>query len=279
MKDLEKKTYLNVSSLFTKDGTAYKNFGISPTTLVFIQGVGMCADIWQPQVEYFSKHYRVITYDFFGHGQSALKKNKPSISDYVEQLNNLVNEIGVLNFSLIGHSMGAIIAVAFALRYPKKVKTLIPINIVFKRTREAKNAVLKRADDVLRSGKITNIDQTINRWFKNKSSVEELVKVNNVSNWLQNTPPKGYSLAYHLFATSDRIFENNLSKLLLPVLYLAGSEDLNSTSLMSKQMSQETPNSIFECVEGEAHMMSYIAAEKVNPIIAQFLNNNKNTAT
>jgi pimeloyl-ACP methyl ester carboxylesterase len=279
VKDLEVSNYSDTPSFFDKDGTAYKTFGDEPATLIFIHGVGMCGEIWQPQVEYFSKDYRVITYDFLGHGQSELKKNKLTLEDYVTQLYNLVNEIGVSNFSLIGHSMGAIIAVAYALRYPKKVDTLIPVNIVFKRTKKAQDDVIMRAKDVFKSQIITNISQTLERWFQNKTSPYDLLKINNVRNWIHNTPPKAYAEAYYLFAISDRVFVNNLSNLEPPVLYLTGSEDPNSTSLMSEQMAQETPNSSSESIEGEAHMMAYISAEKVNPIIEHFLNKTNNTTT
>ena len=279
MEDLEVINYSDMPSFFDKDGTAYKAFGDAPATLIFIHGVGMCKEIWQPQVEHFSKNYRVITYDFLGHGQSLLKKDKLTLEDYISQLYNLVNEIGVSNFSIIGHSMGALIAVAFALRYPEKVDTLIPINIVFKRTKKAQDDVIMRAKDVLKSQQIPNINQTLERWFKNKTSPYDLMKINNVQGWLKNTSPKAYSEAYYLFATSDRVFVNNLSNLQPPVLYLTGSEDPNSTSLMSEQMAQETPNGSSESIEGEAHMMAYISAKKVNPIIEYFLNNTYNTTT
>ena len=80
------------------------------------------------------------------------------------------------------------------------------------------------------------------------------------------------------FCRSDKVFVNNLYQLKLPILYLTGNEDPNSTPLMSEQISQETPNSSSKSVNGEAHMMSYIAADKVNPIIEQFFTDiTKNT--
>jgi pimeloyl-ACP methyl ester carboxylesterase len=268
--DLGINNQKTVSNLFNIDGTAYKIFGDRPPTLIFIHGVGMCGEIWAPQVEYFSKKYQVITYDFLGHGQSPLPKNEPILDDYVEQLNNLVDTIGVSNFSLVGHSMGAIISVAFARKFPLKVNALVPLNIVFNRSKKAQKDVLMRANQILESNKILNIEKTLERWFKNNVSPSELNKIDKVRSWLKNTSPKGYGEAYRLFALSDKVFINNLYQLKLPVLYLTGSEDPNSTTLMSEQISQETPNSSSKSVNGEAHMMSYIAANKVNPIIEQF---------
>ena len=267
-----------VSNLFNKDGTSYKIFGDRPPTLIFIHGVGMCEEIWAPQVEYFSKKYQVITYDFLGHGQSPLPKNDPTLDDYVEQLNNLVDSIGVSNFSLVGHSMGAIISVAFARKFPLKVNALVALNIVFNRSQKAQKDVLLRANQVLESNKILNIEKTLERWFKNNTSSAELNKIDKVRNWLKNTSPKGYGEAYRLFALSDKVFVNNLYQLKLPILYLTGNKDPNSTPLMSEQISQETPNGSSKSVKGEAHMMSYIAANKVNPIIEQFFTDiTKNT--
>jgi pimeloyl-ACP methyl ester carboxylesterase len=278
LSDLGINNQKSVPNLFNKDGTSYKIFGDRPPTLIFIHGVGMCDEIWAPQVEYFSKKYQVITYDFLGHGQSPLPKNEPTLDDYVEQLNNLVDSIGVSNFSLVGHSMGAIISVAFARKFPLKVNALVALNIVFNRSEKAQKDVLLRANQVLKSNKILKIEKTLERWFKNNISSAELNKIDKVRNWLKNTSPKGYGEAYRLFALSDKVFVNNLYQLKLPILYLTGNEDPNSTPLMSEQISQETPNSSSKSVNGEAHMMSYIAADKVNPIIEQFFTDiTKNT--
>ena len=230
----------------------------------------MRGDVWSPQVEYFFNDYQVITYDFLGHGESPLPSEEPVLDDYVEQLNNLLKHLDLSVISLVGHSMGALISVAFALKYPEKVKALVPINIAFNRSEEAQKGVLNRANQILQSNKILNIEQTLERWFKNKISADDLKKIDKVRNWLRTASPQGYGRAYRLFALSDKVFLNKLSRLRPPVLYLTGDKDPNSTPGMSQQMAQETPNGSSNSLAGEAHMMSYIAADKVNPIIEQF---------
>jgi len=270
VRDLGKLNLKVASTFYTKDGTAFKSYGDQPSPLIFIHGVGMRGDVWSPQVEYFSNDYQVITYDFLGHGESPLPSEEPVLDDYVEQLNNLLKHLDLSLISLVGHSMGALISVAFALRYPEKVKALVPINIAFNRNEEAQKGVLNRANQILQTNEILNIEQTLERWFKNKTSVDDLKKIDKVRNWLANASPKGYGRAYRLFALSDKVFLNKLSQLRPPVLYLTGDEDPNSTPAMSQQMAEETPNGSSNSLTGEAHMMSYIAANKVNPIIEQF---------
>ena len=270
MRDLGKHNLKVVSTFYTKDGTAFKSYGDQASSLIFIHGVGMRGDVWSPQVEYFSNDYQVITYDFLGHGESPLPPEEPILDHYVEQLNNLLKHLGLSLISLVGHSMGALISVAFAIKYPDKVKTLVPINIAFNRSKEAQKGVLNRANKILQTNKILNIEQTLERWFKNKTSADDLKRIDKVRNWLANTSPQGYGSAYRLFALSDKVFLNKLSRLRPPVLYLTGDEDPNSTPAMSQQMAEETPNGSSNSLIGEAHMMSYIAADKVNPIIEQF---------
>ena len=101
-------------SSFTADGTTYKVVGNHSNALIFIHGVGIQSDVWQPQIEYFSKTYRVIVYDLLGHGESPVQK-KTTLDDYVKQLYLLSKKLHLSSFSLIGHSMGAMIAV----KYPK----------------------------------------------------------------------------------------------------------------------------------------------------------------
>ena len=270
MRDLGKHNLKVVSTFYTKDGTAFKSYGDQASSLIFIHGVGMRGDVWSPQVEYFSNDYQVITYDFLGHGESPLPPEEPILDHYVEQLNNLLKHLDLSLISLVGHSMGALISVAFAIKYPDKVKALVPINIAFNRSKEAQKGVLNRANQILQTNKILNIEQTLERWFKNKTSTDDLKRIDKVRNWLANTSPQGYGSAYRLFALSDKVFLNKLSRLSPPVLYLTGEEDPNSTPAMSQQMAEETPNGSSNSLIGEAHMMSYIAADKVNPIIEQF---------
>ena len=267
---------LNQSTiLFDKDSTAYKVSGESAPYLIFVHGVGMSGEIWKPQVQHFFSNYRVITYDFLGHGQSQTPKKPPTLEDYIEQLNSLVKTINITSFSLVGHSMGALISVAFSLKYPEKVTALLPLNMVYKRGNCAKNDVINRANLILKTGEINNIDQTLDRWFKNKTKHHQMQRIKKVRQLLSDTNPQSYGYAYKLFAESDRHFENKLSELKMPVLYLTGSDDPNSTPEMSNEMANESPQGSFISIDKEAHMMAYIASEKINPVIEKFLKKNE----
>ena len=91
-----------------------------------------------------------------------------------------------------------------------------------------------------------------------------------VRTWLEQNSTRGYTMAYKIFATSDKIFLNKLAKLSMPVLYLTGDNDKNSTPAMSRQMAQLTPHGSSFSITDEAHIMAYLAADKVNPVLEKF---------
>ena len=43
------------------------------TPIIFIHGVGLTKEIWDPQVNFF-KDYNIVTYDLLGHGETPIKK-------------------------------------------------------------------------------------------------------------------------------------------------------------------------------------------------------------
>ena len=121
----------------------------------------------------------------------------------------------------------------------------------------------------------TQIEKTVARWFQGKKTVVEPKQANQqkiakVRTWLEQNSTRGYAMAYRIFATSDKIFLNKLAKLAMPVLYLTGDNDKNSTPAMSFQMAQLTPHGSSFSIIGEAHIMAYIAPDKVNPILEKF---------
>ena len=48
--------------------------------------------------------------------------------------------------------MGAIISIAYSLKYEDKINSLIPLNIVYKRSSDAREQALDRANKILQAG-------------------------------------------------------------------------------------------------------------------------------
>ena len=95
------------------------------STLLFIHGVGLNQQVWQPQIEYFAERYQVLVYDMLGHGRSRQPDAAATLDDYVAHLVLLLDQLGIEQVAVVGHSMGALVAVAFALTQPSRVASVV----------------------------------------------------------------------------------------------------------------------------------------------------------
>ncbi len=95
----------------------------SPTTLVFIHGVGGNWTVWKKELRYFQrKGYSTLVLDLRGHGMSGSPDEfeKYKLPFFTKDIFNLLNHKKIGNFILIGHSLGAAIAINYCMLYKKK---------------------------------------------------------------------------------------------------------------------------------------------------------------
>ena len=79
----------------TASGTFYVfNKKEQSIPIVFVHGVGLTYEIWQPQLDFF-KDYSNLSYDILGHGKSSLTKQNISFNDFSDQLIELINELKI----------------------------------------------------------------------------------------------------------------------------------------------------------------------------------------
>jgi 3-oxoadipate enol-lactonase len=90
--------------------------------VVLIHGGLADSRLWDDQFREFARHYRVIRYDLRGFGKSAFPTTPYS---HVEDLAALLKFLKVEKASLVGLSLGGIIAVEFTLAHPEMVQSLI----------------------------------------------------------------------------------------------------------------------------------------------------------
>ncbi|MCX6253706.1 MAG: alpha/beta hydrolase [Bacteroidia bacterium] len=93
------------------------------TPIVFLHGFTCDHRNWDPQVKYFSKKYKVITYDARGHGQSSMPDTIPY--SYADDLAALMDYLKIEKAVVVGHSMGGTPAFFYAFNHPERVLALV----------------------------------------------------------------------------------------------------------------------------------------------------------
>lgn len=235
--------------------------------LVLIHGVGMQARAWYPQIEFLSTEFHVISVDMPGHGQSNALDKDADLKDFVNWAIDFIEALDVGPVSLAGHSMGSLIATGVTITRPDLVRRVAVLNGVYRRTVEARQAVLQRAAE-LRSGTI-DVDTPLRRWFNEEES--QRITSKHVESWLKSVDLDGYATAYSAFANGDDVYADRWPEIACPALVLTGADDLNSTPEMAVQMAAAAQNGKAVILEKERHMVNLTAPEKVNQAMYAWL--------
>ena len=264
------------TSGITSSGTSWSRFG-SGQTVVLLHGVGMNKSVWAPQVNNLHADFEVLVFDMWGHGESVLPDRKLKLEDYTEQLTSLLAELAIKSAHIVGHSMGALIAIDYALAH--SCQSVSALNAVFMRTPEQSAAVRSRAAQLSASGVGVNLEETLQRWFGEPSEREHMDATNLARELLLAVNPHGYAAAYEVFASSDAVHANRLGELRVPSLFFTADGDPNSTPAMSQAMADLAPNGTAKVLAGHRHMMTLTAPELVSESLRTFFNLAPNFAT
>jgi pimeloyl-ACP methyl ester carboxylesterase len=99
-------------------GLYYEQAGRGDPPLIFVHG--WCCDhtFFQPQFEHFQSSHAVTTFDLRGCGSSDQPKDGYDVPSLADDLAWLCDEIGISKPVVIGHSLGAMIAIELAARRP-----------------------------------------------------------------------------------------------------------------------------------------------------------------
>ncbi len=97
--------------------------------LVFLHGAGMDHSVWSLQARYFAHHGRaVLALDLPGHGKSE-GPALASIAAMAGWVVGCLDALGIGRASLVGHSMGAFVALETAAAAPERVKALALLGV------------------------------------------------------------------------------------------------------------------------------------------------------
>lgn len=109
----------------------WKATGKGPETLICCNGVGVSTFFWKFVVENFADRYRVVVWDYRGHGRSDRPHHPDaldlSIAACARDLGLVQDAVGAQKAVLVGHSMGCQVLFERALQAPDRVAGLVPM--------------------------------------------------------------------------------------------------------------------------------------------------------
>jgi len=174
--------------------------------LVFIHGWLGSWRYWWPSMQALSSQHRSFAFDLWGFGDSGKSTDNYSLSSYADMLDQFTNQLGMqLPITLVGHSLGAAVALRYTIRRPENVLKLVAVSLPIQGS---------------------NINQRL-RTSDPGSFVAKVIGKSNSFPEIDSEIRKTDTLAMNRLAEelADHDFEEELSSLTRPILTVFGEDD------------------------------------------------------
>lgn len=83
--------------------------------------------LWQETMAYLGRYYRTYAMDFWGFGESGRKRDTYDVQDFVILVDQFMEQLGIGQAPLVGHSMGGTVSLSVAIQYPRRVKKVVVV--------------------------------------------------------------------------------------------------------------------------------------------------------
>jgi non-heme chloroperoxidase len=265
-----------------KDGSQiyYKDWGTGQP-IVFSHGWPLNADAWDAQMLFLGNHgYRVIAHDRRGHGRSTQTWDGNEMDTYAADLSTLFETLDLTNVVMVGHSTGGGEVAHYLGTYgTKRVAKAVLIGAV-PPVMVKKESNPGGLDISVFGGIRSGVEKDRSQFFKdltmpfygyNKpgAKISEGVRENF---WLQGMLGGHKGLYDCVKAFSETDFTEDLKKIDIPVLVLAGDADqivpYEDAALLSAKLLQKSTLKIYP---GFPHGMCTTEADTINADLLAFL--------
>ncbi|MEN9779651.1 MAG: hypothetical protein RL087_755 [Pseudomonadota bacterium] len=254
---------------------AFTALGSGPTVLM-LHGIGGGHLAFAPQVETFaSQGYRAVAWDMPGYGHSA-PIEPYTFKGLAQSCIALIDSLKCGDVTLIGHSMGGMVAQEVVARRPDLVNRLVLCGTspAFGRKPDGQSAdewqrnfVQSRTAPLDAGQSMQQLAQQLVPGMVGPSAMAEGVKL--AAHCMSQVPASTYRRALEALVTFDR--RDGLAAIHVPTLLIAGEHDRNAPPSVMKKMADAIRSSSYHEMKGIGHLMNLEAPDAFDGAVLNFL--------
>ena len=240
-------------------------------TVVLLHGIGGGHLMFAPQVETLaSSGYRAIAWDMPGYGHSA-PIEPYTFKGLAQSCIKLIEVVKCESVTLVGHSMGGMVAQEVVARRPDLVNKLVlcGTSAAFGKPdgEWQRQFVAERTAPLEAGTSMAEFAEQIVPRLIGPGSLPEGVKL--ATHCMAMVSPVTYRRALEALVTFDR--RANLPNIAVPTLLIAGEHDKNAPPAVMKRMADAIPRSTFIQMRGIGHLQNLEAPEDFDGLLLNFL--------
>jgi pimeloyl-ACP methyl ester carboxylesterase len=238
--------------------------------LVMIMGFTASRIGWMPQLRFFKKYYRVITFDNRGAGKSDKPPGPYFTKMMADDTVNLMDVLGLEKANIMGLSMGGMIAQELAINYPQRVMKLV-LAATYARQDETSGDTLEQAK-FLHLTPEKKVGAMVSLAFNKplyRFTFGLLARVQ--TRFTKASGRVGIAGQSEACLKHDTL--ERLSSITAPTLVIVGTGDRIIKPVSSEVIAGRIPNAKLVKVEGASHYFSFEMKNVFNREVLSFLKN------
>ena len=237
--------------------------------IVFLHGLGSCADDWTWQIPAFERDHRLLLVDLPGHYRSPLPAGPLTIDVMADSVSALLTRLNEPPAHVVGLSLGGCVALALALRAPERVRSLTLVN-AFARLRPASPAAALRLAvrlALLATAPMSAVAALVARGLFPRPEQAALYEAAVRS--LGRNSRRAYFAAFRAVLGFD--VRAALARVRCPTLVVAGADDATVALDLKEALARAIPGSRWVIVPGSGHATNADHADAFNATLRDFL--------
>ncbi|MDH3288024.1 MAG: alpha/beta hydrolase [Betaproteobacteria bacterium] len=239
--------------------------------LIFVSGLNGVGRYWQPQVPAFSAHFRVITYDQRGTGESDRQQREFSVDQMAAELTGLMDALEIERAHLVGLSTGGAIGQTLAIERPRRIDRLVLCSTWtycdpwFRRLFEGRRLMYQQAGPELHAMFHPLFLYPPDYVNAHDAEIDEERRRN-----VAGAPPVEVSVGrINALLAFDR--RAGLARIQCPTLILASDNDYITPSYHAEALGRVIPGAKLVVLRGGGHSISRTRPDEFNRLVLEFL--------
>jgi 3-oxoadipate enol-lactonase len=237
--------------------------------MVLLHGLFLNADCWKAQLPAFKDDFHILKLDLRGHGRSTKPKGRFTIRNYIDDIYKLLKHLNwTSDLYLVGHSLGGMIALTFAVEHPDFVKKIVAADSFCHVTQDAITDVMGRIaqyplEDFAKGISVRGLkpyDEEIALYLA-KLVTDHMTK----DDCLKATA-----------ASSGFFICKAITKLNIPTLLVVGEKDITTPVWASYMLHEWLPNSKIIIIPNSGHLTINDHPKRINELVKSFWENPEN---
>lgn len=231
-------------------------------SLIFIHGSGGDHTAWLNQYAQLKDKYNIAMIDLPGHGRSG-GSGESHIKDYGVWISKLLEPLGWNGPILMGHSLGAAIALQFAIDHPEKITGIVCLGGGMKMPVNPFMLEFLKTNPAEMPAEITDLICKFSLAKENRTRLSAVLQ--------KNVSQSKVNILYgDLSACNELDLTGTAEKIAVPALIVCGAEDKMTPPDLSRELAAKIQKSNLEIIAGAGHMVMLEQPADLEKVLDKF---------